>query len=65
MPKKTVNVTGVKHTIEEKNKKVVVKHPDGAKINLTKEAGAKTVADGVKATKKWHKTNPHSSKKGT
>lgn len=27
------------------------------KLNLTDKAGAKTVAEGVKATKKWHKEN--------
>ena len=29
------------------------------KIDLTKKAGAKTVKSGVKATKDWHKKNPH------
>ena len=28
------------------------------KMNLTKVAGSKTVKDGVKATRKWHKENP-------
>jgi hypothetical protein len=50
------------HTIK-KNKKgeVIVDHAKrgGAydKINLTKKAGAKTIAQGVKATKDWHKNN--------
>ena len=28
------------------------------KMNLTKVAGSKTVKDGIKATRKWHKENP-------
>lgn len=32
------------------------------KMNLTKVAGSKTVKEGVKATRKWHKENPQ--KKG-
>lgn len=63
---KTVKVTGIKHTVK-KNKKgdVIVDHEAKAKagkydkINLTKEAGAKTIKDGVKATRKWHNKNPH------
>lgn len=57
---KTVKAAGVKHTVK-KNKKgdVIVDHPGNKgkydKINLTKKAGAKTIEDGVKATKKWHK----------
>ena len=42
---------------------VMVNHPTMDKgkwdtIDLTKKAGAKTVAQGVAATKKWHKENP-------
>ena len=56
--------------VVKKNKKgeVIVDHAASAKagkydkINLTKKAGAKTVKEGVKATKDWHKKNPH--KKG-
>jgi NAD/NADP transhydrogenase alpha subunit len=50
------------HTIK-KNKKgeVIVDHAGNKgkydKINLTKKAGAKTIAQGVKATKDWHKKN--------
>lgn len=33
------------------------------KMNLTKVAGSKTVTDGVKATRKWHKENPKGKKK--
>lgn len=64
MPKRKINVSGVDHQIEKKDKNVVVTHPDGKKINLTKVAKVKTVDEGVKATKKWHKENPHTQKKG-
>ena len=59
---KTIKVAGEKHTIK-KNKKgdVIVDHAGDKgkydKINLTKKAGAKTIAAGVKATRKWHKQN--------
>jgi hypothetical protein len=42
---------------------IVVDHTAGPsagkwdKINLTKKAGAKTIKQGVKATKDWHKKN--------
>jgi hypothetical protein len=60
---------GADHVVK-KNKKgeVIVDHAASAKagkydkINLTKKAGSKTVKEGVKATKDWHKSNPH--KKG-
>jgi hypothetical protein len=65
---KTIKVSGKKHVIK-KNKKgdVIVDHagkndPKWDKINLTDKAGAKTIKAGVKATKDWHKANPH--KKG-
>lgn len=43
---------------------IMVNHPKEDKgkwdtINLTDKAGAKTVADGVAATKKWHRENPY------
>ena len=49
------------------NKKgdVVVDHEAKAnagkwdKINLTKKGGSKTVKQGVKAVRDWHKNNPH------
>ena len=51
-----------------KNKKgdVVVEHTNTNqgkydKINLTKMGGSKTIQQGVKAVKKWHKSNPHRS----
>jgi hypothetical protein len=66
---KTLNTGGADHVVK-KNKKgeIIVDHAASAKagkydkINLTKKAGAKTVKEGVKATKDWHKKNPH--KKG-
>jgi len=59
---KTIKVAGESHTIK-KNKKgdVIVDHAGNKgmydKINLTKKAGAKTIKQGVKATKDWHKKN--------
>lgn len=60
-----------KHVVYKKAKKVgkgkpgdiIVDHPNTDKgkwdkINLTQKAGAKTVKQGVAATKKWHKENP-------
>jgi hypothetical protein len=43
---------------------IMVNHPTTDKgkwdtIDLTEKAGAKTVKDGVRATKKWHKENPY------
>lgn len=69
MPTAKIKVGGAGHTIK-KNKKgdIIVDHEASAKagkydkINLTKKAGAKTIKEGVKATKDWHKKNPH--KKG-
>ena len=63
---KTIKVQGIKHTVK-KNKKgdVIVDHEAKAKagkwdkINLTKKAGAKTVAQGVAATKRYHKKHGH------
>jgi hypothetical protein len=50
------------HTIKKNNQgDIIVDHAKrgGAydKINLTKKAGSKTIAQGVKATKDWHKNN--------
>jgi hypothetical protein len=59
---KTIKAAGKKHVIK-KNKQgdVVVDHAGNTgkydKINLTKKAGAKTISQGVKATKDWHKKN--------
>jgi NAD/NADP transhydrogenase alpha subunit len=66
MPK-TFKADGEKHTVKKNSKgDVIVDHAVNKgkydNINLTKKAGAKTVKEGVKATKDWHKKNPH--KKG-
>ena len=67
---KKVSIQGVSHSVK-KNKKgdVVVEHTNinngkYDKINLTKKAKVKTVSEGVKATKKWHKDNPDYKYKG-
>jgi len=60
-----VKVSGKVHNVKKnKNGDIVVDHegkndPKGDKINLTKKAGAKTIQQGIKATKNWHKKNPH------
>lgn len=65
---KTLKAGGTKHTVK-KNKKgdVVVDHVGNQgkwdKINLTKKGGSKTVKEGVKAVKDWHKKNPHKKEK--
>jgi hypothetical protein len=57
----TFKAAGEKHTVK-KNKKgdVIVDHEGNKgkydKINLTKKAGAKTIKQGVAATKKWHRS---------
>lgn len=66
-----VNAGNEKHRIYKKNNKIgkgkpgdiMVNHPTKDKgmwdtIDLTKKAGAKTVKQGIAATKKWHKENP-------
>lgn len=63
----TLKAGGAPHVVYKKNDKVIVDHLGKKKgkwdkINLTKNGGAKTVKQGVKAVKKWHKTRPH--KKG-
>ena len=60
-----VKVPGMKakevHTVK-KNKKgeIIVDHAGNKgkydKINLTKKAGAKTIKQGVAATKRWHRS---------
>lgn len=65
---KTLKAGGTKHTVK-KNKKgdVVVDHAGNQgkwdKINLTKKGGSKTVKEGVRAVKDWHKKNPHKKEK--
>ncbi len=68
---RTISIQGVKHSVK-KNKKgdIVVEHTNihngkYDKINLTKKAKSKTISEGVKATKKWHKENPYEKHKGT
>jgi len=71
-----VTADGEKHRIYKKTTKkgkgkpgdIMVNHPTEDKgkwdtINLTQKAGAKTVKQGVAATKKWHKENPYPKKK--
>ncbi len=68
---------GEKHVVYKASKKtskgkpgdVMVNHPTMDKgkwdtINLTKKGKAKTVKQGVAATKKWHKDNPDYKYKG-
>lgn len=63
---RTIKVSGAKHTVK-KNKKgdVIVDHEAKAKagkydkINLTKKAGARTIKAGERATRAWHRKNPH------
>jgi hypothetical protein len=77
---KKVTAGGEKHKVYKKTNNIgkgkpgdiMVNHPTKDKgkwdtINLTKKAGAKTVAQGVAATKKWHKENsyPKNKKGGT
>jgi hypothetical protein len=63
-----IKVSGKVHNVK-KNKKgeVIVDHAGNIgkydKINLTKKAGAKTVKQGEKATRDWHKNNPHTKGK--
>ena len=62
--KKVVKITGVKHTVKKVGDRVVVDHAGGKgkkwdKINLTKKAGAKTVKQGVAASRKYHSSKPH------
>ena len=68
----TVNAGGEKHVVYKATKKsskakpgdIIVNHPTKDKgkwdtINLSKKAKAKTVKQGVAATKKWHRDNPN------
>jgi hypothetical protein len=76
---KKVKVTagGEKHVVYKKTTKkgegkighIMVNHPTKNKgqwdtIDLTAKGKAKTVAQGVAATKKWHKDNPYYNYKG-
>jgi hypothetical protein len=60
MPK-TFKADGENHTVKRNSKgEIIVDHAGNKgkydKINLTKKAGAKTVKQGVAATKKYHRT---------
>ena len=72
-----LNAGGEKHRIYVKTTNrgegtkghIMVNHPTMDKgmwdtIDLTEKAGAKTIAQGVAATKKWHKENPYKKQKG-
>lgn len=61
---KRVIAGGEPHVVYKKDKKVIVDHlgKKGGKwdkINLTQKGGAKSVKEGVKAVRSWHKNNPH------
>lgn len=62
---KTFKADGKKHTVKRNRKgEIIVDHAGKSqgkydKINLTKKAGAKTVAQGVAATKRYHKKHGH------
>ena len=73
----TLNAGGENHRIyvkttnrgEGEKGNIMVNHPTMDKgmwdtIDLTKKAGVKTIAQGVAATKKWHKENPYMKQKG-
>jgi hypothetical protein len=62
--KKSVKITGVKHTVKKVGNRVVVDHAGGKgkkwdKIDLSKKAGVKTVKQGVAASRKYHSSKPH------
>ena len=78
--KVNISAGGEKHVVYKKTsptglgkgKKgdIMVNHPTKDKgkwdtIDLTKKAKAKTVAQGVAATKKWHKENPNYGNKSS
>ena len=73
-----VSAGGEKHVVYKKESPtgvgkgkqghIMVNHPTKNKgawdtIDLTDKAKAKTVAQGVAATKKWHKENPYKKNK--
>lgn len=64
----TLKAGGEAHKVYKKDGKVIVDHlgkKSGKydKIDLTKNGGSKTVKQGVKAVKSWHKDNPHKKAK--
>jgi uncharacterized lipoprotein YehR (DUF1307 family) len=60
----SVQVNGKTHVVTKaSNGDIIVNHPNAKKttfkkIDLTKKADVQTVAQGVAAVKKWHKTHP-------
>ena len=61
----TKKITGVKHTFKKnKSGDYVVEHPKGkgGRINVTKQAGAKTKKAAIKASERYHKKKPHNGK---
>jgi hypothetical protein len=57
---KTIKAAGEPHKVFKKDGKIIVDHVNKKggkwdKINLTSKAGAKTIKQGVKAVKKYHK----------
>lgn len=64
----TIKTGGAPHKVYKKDGKVIVDHlgKKGGKydkIDLTKNGGAKTVKQGVKAVKSWHKNKSHKKDK--
>lgn len=66
---KKIKVTGVPHVVKKVGSDIIVEHPtikNGKydRINLTKQTKGKikTVNQGIKSTKGWHKENPHKYK---
>jgi hypothetical protein len=73
----TLNAGGEQHRIYVKSTNrgegdkghIMVNHPTMDKgmwdtIDLTQKAGAKTIAQGVAATKEWHRENPYMKQRG-
>jgi hypothetical protein len=64
----SIIIGGQKHTVvKATNGDIVVNHPNSKKttfkkIDLTKKADVKTVAAGIAAVKKYHKTHPTKGK---
>ena len=68
---KRISIQGVHHLVKKnKSGDIVVEHEkinNGKydKINLTKKAKVKTISEGIKATRDWHKENPYKKHKST
>jgi hypothetical protein len=61
-PKKFKAADGKEHKVYKKGKEIMVDHTAKKggkwdKIDLTKKAGAKTISQGVKAVKSYHRKN--------